>query len=30
MEVVLGQVLEIKVESTDNDLTKKIRKIKSL
>ena len=31
IEVVLGQVLEIKVESTDNDLTKKIkRKIKSL
>ena len=25
MEVVLGQVLEIKVESTDNDLTKKIQ-----
>ena len=26
MEVVLGQVLEIKVESTDNDLTKKYKK----
>ena len=26
IEVVLGQVLEIKVESTDNDLTKKIKK----